>query len=388
MLKGWKYPLLLAAGLWLLYLAVVGFFSPSWRDWVPPRWDGVHYLSIAERGYEIKRCDSSLAQQGWIWCGNPWFPGWPYWNEILWRGMGLRALGLSLNAVFLSQAALLLLGLMTLLGRYSHYFLREVGGREARSQRALGAWSCAALVCQPGSFYFLTQFPYTFTLLTGFLFLIFYRMGLEAGARKFKIAAAVSGAWTGLAYPTGFFFLVYPFADFLKKAVQQKVLGLGKIFFWFGVFGFGTLAVCLIFYYKFDLFWLYFEHNAQYSRTGGNPFGVLWDLFQVGSMNERLTFLWYAVGVVLIGFLAHQPWREPSFYFLLLAILFSPLTGSWICLYRHYLLCLPLGALLGSGCQNQRPRGWQTGLRAAYLLCGLVLQIYYLMPRFLQGQLM
>jgi hypothetical protein len=371
---GWLAPVLL----WLVFSSTVAVTARSLDRWMTPRWDGAHYVSIAERGYEIHRCQSPP-----IWCGNPWFPGWSYVNRAAWRGLGLRALGVPLNVVFIVLAALSLLALLLLLSRYAGVLMRDSRQWTARNSW-MGAWACLGLVSQPGGFYYLTQFPYTFVLLTALLFLILSRAPALLGftPRWGTRTAAVLGFWSGLSYPSAFFFGIYPLVEFISEKGYADIRRWMTLVGWGVVFLSGTLCVCLIFYFEFGMFWLYFVHQAQFRPAGGiaRTFPIVVDLLRNGNENERLTFLWYAFGLTLVCLRVRHIHREPALWFTLLVLLFYPATGSWICLYRYYLVSLPLFALLGAADCS----AW---LKGAYLICGLLLQFDILYPKYLEGHL-
>ena len=379
MKKVWLFPILLG----ILFLVAVIGSAHSVQEWMQPRWDGVHYLSIGERGFEISKCAPGGDPTRLIWCGNQWFPGWSYFNELIWRGLGLKALGLPLNTLYLVLAAVCLIALLSLLFRHSRLlFLNSAATGEAAARR-IGAWACVGLLCQPGSFYFLTQFPYSFCLLTGLLFIVIRREPKALGIPE-RVAPAVAaglGFWSGLSYPSGHFFFLYPFLDFLRGQDFRKPRGWVVLALWGAVFAGSTLLVCLIFQYKFGMFWLYFIHHAQNNDTRGNFFSLVNYLLRYGHENERLSFLWYAFGFILVSLRLPKPWREPSYWFVIVALAFTPATGRWVCLYRYDLMAMPLFALLGA----TECSAW---LKLAYLGMGLYFQFGDLYPKYLSGNLM
>jgi hypothetical protein len=373
--RSWLVPSLV----WLAFLGAVVGKAGSLDRWTKPRWDGVHYVSIAEHGYEIHRCGSPP-----IWCGNPWFPGWSYVNAAIWRGLGLRALGVPIPAVFIAVAVFALLALLVLIFKHARVLLRDPEGWTDQGPR-IGTWACLGLVCQPASFYYLTQFPYTFVLLTAFLFLLLTRAPavLRCTPRWGTGLAAGLGFWSGLSYPSAFFFTIYPLVELISERGYRDFRRLRRLAGWGVVFFSGTLCVCLVFYFKFGMFWLYFVHQAQYHREAPivNTFLIVMDLLRDGNENERLTFLWYAFGLTVVCLRVRKIHLEPSLWFVLFVLLFYPATGSWIGVYRYYLVGIPLFVLLGAADCSR----W---LKGAYLLLGLLLQLELLYPRYLDGNLM
>lgn len=366
-------------GLWLVFLCAVVARSGSWEAWAKPRWDGNHYISIAAHGYEIHRCGTPPA-----WCGNPWFPGWPYANEAVAFALGVRALGVSFDYVFIATAAASLLVLLVLSFRNALVFM-SAPQTWAPRERHLGLWTCAGLLCQPGGFYLLTHFPYAFVFLLALMFRILTMMParLRCSPRIGTWLAAFVAFWSSLSYPTMFLFALYPFGRFVSEGPYRNVRGWMRLALWMGVFCSGILCVCLIFYFKFGVFWLYFQHQAQYPRGAAlvSTLSVLVDLLRAGCENERLTFLWYAFGFTVICLRLRNAHREVSLWFVLLVLVFYPATGSWIGIYRYYLLAFPMFVLLGATSCSRL-------LKIGYLAVGLVLQFCVLYPQYLNGRLM
>lgn len=373
--SSWLLPFVL----WLAFGGAVVARSRSFAAWTKPRWDGEHYVSIAAHGYRITHCGNPP-----VWCGNPWFPGWSYFNEAIGAGLGLRALGVSFEKIFVGTAAAGLLALLVLLFRHALVFMKAPHAW-AREEKEVGLWTCVGLLCQPGGFYLLTHFPYTFVLLTALLFRILTTTPerLRCSPRFATGLGALAAFWSSLSYPTVFLFALYPFAGFVSERRYRDVRRWLQLAAWIAVFFSGTLCVCLIFYFKFGMFWLYFVHQAQYPRAAPlvNTVSVVVDLLRAGNENERLTFLWYAFGFSVICLRLGNAYREPSLWFAMLVLLFFPMTGSWIDIYRYYLLASPMFVLLGATSCSR-------GLKAAYLATGLILQFQILYPKYLNGELM
>jgi hypothetical protein len=141
-------------------------------------------------------------------------------------------------------------------------------------------------------------------------------------------------------------------------------------------------GVCLIFRFKFGMFWLYFINHNQYPHDTPivSTLPVLTDLIRNAGENERLTFLWYAFGLTVVGLRVPKVHREPSFWFVVLMLVFFPANGTWVGLYRYYVLGLPLFVLLGAA----ECAGW---LKGAYLVLGILLQFGVLYPKYIAGHL-
>jgi hypothetical protein len=295
----------------------------------------------------------------------------------------MRSLGVPINAVFMTLGAASLLALLMLLFSSSAAFMRQPA-RWRVDETRLGTWACLGLVCQPGAFYYLTQFPYTFVLITALLFVTLTRAPaiLSCPPAAAPALAALSAFACTLSYPSSFLFAVYPFAQFVAdKRFFDPRSGL-KLAGWGAIFLSGTFVVCLIFRIKFGMFWLYFVHHSQYPHATPivSTLSVVTDLIRVGSENERLTFLWYAFGLTLVGLRLPQVHREPSFWFVVVMLAFFPANGTWVGLYRYYVLGLPLFVLLGAA----ECGGW---LKGAYLLLGILLQFGVLYPKYIAGNL-
>ncbi len=374
MKRWWLVPSLV----WLVFLCAVIRSAGSVERWMVRRWDGDLYVSIAERGFEIHRCGNPP-----IWCGNPWFPGWPYVNEAVWVGLGLRALRVPINTVFMVLGAAAFLALLLLVFSYSAAFMREPA-RWRVDETRLGVWACLGLVCQPGGFYCLTQFPYAFVLITALLFVTLTRAPalLACPPTAASPLAVFVGFACTLSYPSSFLFAVYPFAQFIYDKRFFDVRSWLKLAGWGAVFLSGTFLVCLIFRFKFGMFWLYFINHNQYAHDTPivSTLSVVTDLIRNAGENERLTFLWYAFGLTLVGLRVPRVHREPSFWFVVLMLVFFPANGTWVGLYRYYVLGLPLFVLLGAA----ECAGW---LKGAYLVVGILLQFGVLYPKYIAGHL-
>jgi hypothetical protein len=156
---------------------------------VRSRWrgDSEHYLSIAERGYQLRRCRPDEGYVPGAFCGNDaWFPGYSGAAAVLARaGVPLEAAGLLVALACELLLLALAFGLLT----------AEAGLRVAELQKAAPALLLVALF--PGFVYRHAIFPISLYLLA--LLLFAWLLSRERWA-----AAGTLGAVAALVYSTGF----------------------------------------------------------------------------------------------------------------------------------------------------------------------------------------
>jgi hypothetical protein len=149
------------------------------------RWDSGHYLSIADDGYDLHRCDPTREGETTYtrddWCGNAhWFPGYPF----ALRAIGTTGIPLDVAGVLVARIAHLgALAAIWLL------FLR-------RMPRAPALLAMALAAVFPGFVYQAAVFPISVTTLS-------LACSLALLVRRRWLAAGLVGAVAVLAYPTG-----------------------------------------------------------------------------------------------------------------------------------------------------------------------------------------
>jgi hypothetical protein len=337
-----------------------------------PRWDAVHYLSIATRGYELNPCGPELERRGVTICGNIWFPGWPYFNELVGAFVPVH-----LETVFRITATALMLACILLAVQLAP-ILRPAGSAAARNSSSLIP---IVLVAMPGSFYLLTAYPYVFELALGIVYcLIFYTA--RRYSWRWQIVLVGLAIAVGMAYPTGCLLAVLPCGSLLLERdtpVLRRVLACA----WYILpFGLGIALVCLILYGRFGDFWLYFRHQAQpnFGRGGGNPVTTLWEIFHSPQISEALTLGWYVAG---LGIFVRRPLRvrPEALAFVALTMLVPLATGNATGIYRQCLLAFPFLFWIA---ESERPL-WLT---SAYLLSGILINAGRLFPMYVRGHLM
>lgn len=173
-------PPLIAAGLMIAAYAVAVDLSGSQffaiDTWF--KWDGGHYFSIADTGYDLRDCAGILGFHPGQWCGNTgWFPGYPYAVRgfHLLTGVDTKLAALVVSQIF----ALLSLVLVW------NVFL---------SRRSLALLMLCAFA--PGTYYFLVIFPMSMVM-------FFMLLTLWAQRQQHHVLAMLAGAVVGFTYPSG-----------------------------------------------------------------------------------------------------------------------------------------------------------------------------------------
>ncbi len=173
--------LLLANGLWWAAAQVSHHNYPRSLLWV--RYDSLHYLQIAGRGYTLVTCAGHSVHYGkGYWCGDAgWFPGYP---ALIWL---LEHLGLSGPDAGVLLSSAFGLAMLTLLW---NGFL----GRRADARSVL-ALALAAFFA--GQVYQRAVFPISMEI-------FFLLATVWLAARQRWLAAGLAGAAASFTYSTGF----------------------------------------------------------------------------------------------------------------------------------------------------------------------------------------
>ncbi|MET9961715.1 hypothetical protein ABZ128_22120 [Streptomyces sp. NPDC006326] len=176
---GWRHRLLPPAVAWLVTNLITWLVAGAsvtgdgsavsyWSTDGRRRWDSEHYLSIAERGYEMFRCRDRYANFPDVVCGNvAWFPGYP----MSVRALSATGLSYEVSAVVVTEVSLF--GMFAVLW----------GLLGARLTWATGLTLALATVF-PGGVYFHAMFP----IALGTLALLVCIAGVKRGS--WGIAAA------------------------------------------------------------------------------------------------------------------------------------------------------------------------------------------------------
>jgi hypothetical protein len=252
-------PPLLAFGLMLAAYAIAvrasgsAFFAID--TWF--KWDGGHYFSIADTGYELIDCAGIPGFHPGQWCGNSaWFPGYPYFVRLVHVVTGYDT---KLTALFVSQAfALLALGLIW------NLFL---------SRRNL--WLLLLCAFAPGTYYFLVVFPMSMVL-------SLILLTLWAQRERHYLIAFFTAAAAGFTYPTGVILagvlacsIVIEYLRGSRPSLRAWLTVVGPII---------AFGLVLIVHHVATGHWnAFFLTQEKYKNGINNPLTV---------MRERLAYLW------------------------------------------------------------------------------------------------
>lgn len=261
-------PPLFAAGLMVAAYAIAVYASGSpffaIDTWF--KWDGGHYFSIADTGYELIDCAGIPGFHPGQWCGNSgWFPGYPY----VVRGVHLlTGADTKLLALYVSQA----FAVVSLFLVWNLFLSRR---------NLLLLLLCAFA---PGTYYFLVIFPMSMTM-------CFMLVALWAQRQQHYVTAMLAGTVVGFTYPSGVwlagvlaFGLVFEFWRGRRPhpgawlAVAGPVIGLG--------------LVLLVHHIAVGHWNAFFLTQEKYKHGINNPVTV-W--------RERFTYIWTGRWAVQIG---------------------------------------------------------------------------------------
>jgi len=339
-----------------------------------PVWDIGHYLSIAERGYEVYPCDPAIHYPAGDICGNVgWFPAWPLTVKIL--SPGKESLGI-----------ILLPYLFGLLGFVLFYNL--VRNLTDDKGAVIGT---VALAASPTAFYLLTGFPYGFILVlfAAYLYLL-YRKKTSGRMLVLPLLAIL----LSLSYPSAFLMALIPLVIIIKDYFSEKnrprpARLIGNLLYYLGPFALGPLLLSLYFHFKFDDFLLILHFQEKYERNWDFPLAVIWKSLRNFQWSTDAHFmkmehthfaanfiiLWY--GLVFLVFYPYKT-RVELVIFTLVLFLFSPATGSIFSVWRHYLLLFPAAIIIAG---SARP-SW---LKIGYIIIGLFLALWIYFPVYMRG---
>jgi hypothetical protein len=253
-----------------------------------------------------------------------------------------------------------------------------------RSEKSITALALVSLALLPNAFFILTPFPYPFLIFFVCLyFLLFFRKeenrALQEDVRKEECGLFFLAVWIAMAYPSGILFAGIPGLMILRDQVRPWKARLFQCALTGWPFLLGNLIVCLIFYFQFDNFWLYFDQAKQYARTGANPLYVMLRCLRDGLISERLTLVWF-LAALLMFVERRARLRIEVLIFLVVVLVFSPITGITMSLCRHYVLMFPIAILIGA---SRRP----FFIKAIFMLLGFLISWQVLFPMYIRGAL-
>ena len=349
-----------AASLLLVIVAMGDGLDPLAADtWV--RGDAKHYLSIAERGYEMYPCDASGSD---LMCGNAgWFPAYPSLIAAV-AGVGFAAPPVAVALSWLFSLATLVLLWLT--------FLRSLPVGER-----LAAVVLAAFV--PGQIYHRAVFPLSMLAFFALLHLWLLWRGRYVGA-------GVAGAVAAATYPLGVVLVLIgtvfaavrgPTAPFAERLRRVAVTG--------GLAAIGALAVVTAMKLQTGSWTAYFLIQEKYGnglqisldivdRAVGPLFdGPLLDLANVSALQTLAVGLTVLL-VVLWAFAKRRDLVDVDWLLLsvTLALWAAPLTQGNLSLYRSEAALVPAAVLL-----RKLPRPIVVALCAGAVLISIPMAVLF-----------
>jgi hypothetical protein len=323
------------------------------------QWDAEHYLSIARDGYEKFPC---AFDAGYI-CGNiGWFPFYPMTT----RAVASIGLGTQTALILVSWLSLWL-ALLILYRLVAKKFDPRVG-----------LYSLVALLLFPGSFYYLTGFPYSLYLLLAVSIFYLLESNRLWGVIPLTACLAVtypSGAVIGLPILS---VLVSKWKKTDSKYRLTLVAGLASI----------GLALMLYFAYywlEFGDFFLYMKFQAQsyYAHRMDFPLLVMARTLSTQSLaRPECVTLIFTVSVVSLFYRRRIPISWQIFMFGIL--LFTPTMGTTTCYYRHIIVAFPMFVMIADNINARRRRY----ALAVYAAAAIYLNLHIFVSTFKDGVLM
>lgn len=323
------------------------------------QWDGQHYLSIARDGYEMFPCGFDASSI----CGNiGWFPMYSIIGKIVSLGI------IELRIAMLATSWLSLLGAMLLLFRWVNN----------RFDQRTALFSLLALVLFPGSFYFLTAFPYSLYLLLAMT--VFFLLD----KKRYGFIWIPAGL-LAVTYPSGILIglpILWELVTHWRKLSSGQRLQLVA-----GMFAIGMALILLAtyFWYRFDDFWLYNRFQAQPHFAHEMAFPLMtfiksFELFAWDStVNLMILFVTFSIALFYTR-------RIPVGWqlFMFGVLLFTPTFGTTTCYYRHVVVAFPLFVMVGIGAGNR----WRRYLFGAYAIASIILMWTVYLRMYKAGNLM
>lgn len=293
--------------------------------------DSAHYLSVAERGYELFDC-ARIRFHTPGWCGNAgWLPGYPW----LIAGLGMLGIPGPLAGVLLSA----LFNLATLYVSWIGF----LGGR--RSGRSVLPLILVAFF--PGQIYHHAIFPVS-------MFTFFALLCMLCLARERWVAAGLAGSAAAFSYSTGFLLspvvglwvlLAHPGIPWRQRLYRATATA--------GLVVLGFAAVLLVHHVAVGAWDAFFKVQAKYGHGIHDPLDTflraLRPLLQgPGGFPAFQTLL---VAVTMVGLIVAGAGRRSQldlliFLFALTFWLFPLVMGSAVSLYRSEALLMPTALLL------------------------------------------
>ncbi len=323
------------------------------------QWDARLYLSIARDGYEKFPCewDSHYI------CGNTgWFPFYP----MLGGTIGLLGLDHRLALIGLSWLTFWL----ALLVLYRLFY--DLWGHRAAVVAIL------AMLVFPGSFYYLTAFPYSLYLLLASV--IFYLLHKQRYSLIWLPSAALA-----VTYPSGVLIGLPLLCVLIQRwkslGGREKRALIGALV----AVGAALILYCAYYWWKFGDFFLYFHVQSQsyYAHTAAFPLWTMLQSLQQLPLESPVSLTLVLAVVAVITFWTR---RIPAAWqvFMVAVLLFTPTMGTTDCYYRHIVVAFPLFALVGLAAEHR----WRRFLVPLYFILCVIINWLVLLPDYKAGALM
>ena len=359
--KGFLTPTLFLAAFVLLNLALLGSGHRKYDNLERTliQWDGQLYLSIARDGYEKFPCPDNPDNI----CGNAgWFPLYPLVAAAVGR------LGVPIpTAMILVSCLALWLGMLLLFRVLS-----------ARWDSRVATVALVAMLLFPGSFYYLTAFPYALYFLLGAWL---FRMIARNALRWLWLPAAL----LAVTYPSGvvaalpiLWLLIVDWRRSDRPRRRHLIAALVAI----------PLAMTIYFGYywwRFNDFWLYLHIQSQ-SYYAHEPAFPLWtiarSLVELPHNSGTFISLVFTLAVVVLFFSRRLPLLWHLFMFGVL--LFTPTLGTTTCYYRHVIVAFPLPVMIALATRGS----WRRWLLLPLAVACVLLNLLVYLPMYKSGLLM
>ncbi|MFH1687638.1 MAG: hypothetical protein ABIE70_08980 [bacterium] len=323
------------------------------------QWDARLYVSIARDGYERFPCPGRPADI----CGNGgWFPLYPILGAIVaWSGIGHDYSMLLVSWLAFWLALLMLYRLVDL--KYD-------------AKTALG--SLLALAIFPGTFYYLTAFPYSV-----YLALAVTAMYLLERA-QYRWLWLITSALAAT-YPSGAL-IGLPVAYALWRDFQ-KITRVDRLCLT-GAMAAIPAAILIYFGYywwAFGDFWLYLHIQSQsyYAHQATFPLLVIYRSLVDLPLGHPVFVCLVFVVTAAVLFLQRRLATGWQIY-LIAVLLFTPAMGTTDCYYRHVVVAFPLFVAIALGLRSK----WRQWLVIVYAVAAVAINWLLLMPAYRMGMLM
>jgi len=270
------------------------------------RWDSGHYADIARRGYVLEHCRAGGPYPPTAWCGNTgWFPLYPWLMRV--------ANGVVVSLIFEALVLVLLW----------RCFLRE---------RGVAALLLAAFF--PGAIYQQAMFPISLVVFCALAFIACCERGLW-------IAAAVCGAASSMAYPTGVVLVPVAIAWMVLHRRWNAWPLVGALC--------GYIAVLLVYQVQTGAWNAQFLAHSHYD-LGFAPFRFIRErlspLFGHAGAGTAATAAQTLLVFVMMCLALPRSWRTLSGIYCAAYWAIPYVVGGQVSLYRAEALLVPLAVLV------------------------------------------